>query len=224
MDAFLYNFFNTEILALVWPQLMRGLLITLQLSMAVVPLGLIAGLLVACAQSFGLRGVNLAMMAYTDFLRAFPPLVLLIFAYYALPFLGIELSTFMAVVLALVLNTSAYFAEVFRAGIESVPKGQVEAARSTGLTARQSLLYVVLPQAVRKMLPDLVSNILETIKLTSLASVVTLPELLRVARMAQGNTFNATPLVAAALIYLALLWPVVRVLARMEKRSQHNAR
>jgi polar amino acid transport system permease protein len=224
VEAFLYNFFNTEILAMVWPQLLRGLLITLQLSIVVVPLGLAAGLLVACAQSFGLRSINVAMMAYTDFLRAFPPLVLLVFAYYALPYVGIELSTFMAVVLALVLNTSAYFAEVFRAGIESVPKGHVEAARSTGLTSVQSLGYVVLPQALRKMLPDLVSNILETIKLTSLASVVTLPELLRVARMAQGNTFNATPLVAAAMIYLLLLWPLVRLLARIEKRTQMKAR
>jgi len=224
MDAFLFNFFNLDILALVWPQLTRGLLITLQLSVVVVPLGLVVGLLVASAQSFGKRWLDVAMMVYVDFLRAFPPLVLLVFAYYALPFLGIELSTFMAVVLALVLNTSSYFAEVFRAGIESIPKGQVEASRSTGLNALQTLVHVVLPQAVRKMLPDLVSNILETVKLTSLASVVTLPELLRVARMAQGNTFNATPLVAAALIYLLMLWPVVRVLSHMEMKSYAAAR
>jgi len=224
MEAFIFNFFNTEVLALVWPQLMRGLVITLELSAVVVPLGLAVGLLVACAQSFEQRYVNMAMVVYVDFLRAFPPLVLLVFAYYALPFVGVELSTFTAVILALVLNTSAYFAEVFRAGIESIPRGQVEASRSTGLNALQTLIHVVLPQAIRKMLPDLVSNILETIKLTSLASVVTLPELLRVARMAQGNTFNASPLVAAALIYLALLWPAVRILAHMEKKALAGAR
>ncbi|MBO9643059.1 MAG: amino acid ABC transporter permease [Pseudacidovorax sp.] len=224
MEAFLFNFFNLEILAMVWPQLLRGLVVTLQLSVVVVPLGLGVGLLVACAQFFGRRWVDLAMVTYVDFLRAFPPLMLLVFAYYALPYLGLALSTFMAVVLALVLNTSAYFAEVFRAGIESVPKGHVEAGRSTGLSSVQTLVLVVLPQAVRKMLPDLLSNILETVKLTSLASVVTLPELLRVARMAQGNTFNASPLVAAALIYLLLLWPVVRVLSHMEKKTQSAAR
>lgn len=224
MEAFLFNFFNLEILAMVWPQLLRGLVVTLQLSAVVVPLGVVVGLLVACAQFFGRRWVDLAMVCYVDFLRAFPPLVLLVFAYYALPFLGLELSTFMAVVLALVLNTSAYFAEVFRAGIESVPKGHVEAGRSTGLSSVQTLVLVVLPQAVRKMLPDLLSNILETVKLTSLASVVTLPELLRVARMAQGNTFNASPLVAAALIYLLLLWPLVRVLSHMEKKTQAATR
>ncbi len=224
MDAFLYNFANMDILTLVWPQLWRGLVITLELSAAVVPLGVLFGLFVASAQSFGIRSVNAVMIAYTDFLRSFPPLVLLVFAYYAMPFIGIELSTFMAVVLALTLNTSAYFAEVFRAGIESVPKGQIEAARATGINSTHCLIYIVLPQALRKMLPDLISNILETIKLTSLASVVALPELLRMARMAQGNTFNATPLVAAALMYLILLWPIVRGLAYLETQSLKQAR
>lgn len=224
MEAFCANFLNLQILSMVWPQLLRGLTLTLELSAAVVPLGLAVGLLVACAQSFGVRSVDLGMVAYVDFLRAFPPLVLLVFVYYALPFVGVELPTFAAVVVALVLNTSAYFAEVFRAGIESIPKGQVEAARSTGLGAVSTLLHIVLPQAVRRMLPDLISNVLETIKLTSLASVVTLPELLRMARMAQGNTFNATPLVAAALLYLALLWPMVRLLAYLEHRTAAAAR
>lgn len=224
MESFLYDFANMEILSVVWPQLWRGLVITLELSAAVVPLGICFGLLVASAQFFEIRSVNFLMIAYTDFLRSFPPLVLLVFAYYAMPFIGIELSTFMAVVLALTLNTSAYFAEVFRAGIESVPKGQVEAARATGLGPATSLVYIVLPQALRKMLPDLISNILETIKLTSLASVVALPELLRMARMAQGNTYNATPLIAAALMYLILLWPIVRGLSYIENKSLKGAR
>ncbi len=80
------------------------------------------------------------------------------------------------------------------------------------------MAYVVLPQATRNVLPDLVSNTLEVVKLTSLASVVALPELLRMARIAQGVTFNPTPLVMAALVYLALLWPLVRLLSTMERR------
>jgi len=79
--------------------------------------------------------------------------------------------------------------------------------------------YVVLPQAIRNMLPDLLSNVLEAVKLTSLASVVTLPELLRAARLAQGNTVNATPLIAASLMYLAFLWPLVRLTTRLERRA-----
>lgn len=219
MQAFATNFFNLDILSLVWPQLLSGLGMTLMLTLAVVPLGVGLGLLVACAYSFRRPALNALLICYVDFFRAFPPLVLLVFVYYGLPYMGIELQTFGAVVFALMINTSSYFAEVFRAGIESIPRGQIEASRSTGLNHLQTLLHVILPQAVRRMMPDLVSNILETIKLTSLASVVTLPELLRMARMAQGNTFNATPLVAAALIYLALLWPIVRLLSRVEKKS-----
>ncbi|MEQ9126584.1 MAG: ABC transporter permease subunit, partial [Alphaproteobacteria bacterium] len=106
-----------------------------------------------------------------------------------------------------------------RAGIESVGRGQSEAARSTGLTSAQTMRWVVLPQAARNVMPDLVSNTLEVAKLTSLASVVALPELLYSADMARSITFNATPIVMAAGFYLVLLWPMVRLLSRLEHRQ-----
>ena len=134
------------------------------------------------------------------------------------PFLGVALSPILAVALAFMLNTSSYYGEILRAGIESIPRGQWEAARSTGLSGTQTMRHVVLPQAVRSVLPDLVSNTLEVVKLTSLASVVALPELLRMARVAQGITFNPTPLIMAAAVYFVLLWPFVRLLSRMERR------
>lgn len=219
MDTFISNFFDIDIVVEVLPQLLLGLKNTLILSLIAVPGGVFAGLVIAVLFSLRKKALTVPLIVYIDFLRAFPPLVLLIFVYYGLPFLGLELSAMNAVILALLLNTSAYFAEVIRAGIESVPRGQIEAARATGLTGWTTLVQVVLPQAVRNILPDLISNILETIKLTSLASVVTLPELLRAARLAQGNLFNSTPLIAAALIYLALLWPLVRLITRLERRS-----
>src|SRR5690606_12292628 len=148
-----------------------------------------------------------------------PPLVLLIFAYSGLPFFGIRLSPFTAVCLALILSMTSYFCEVFRAGLESVGTGQREAAASTGLGAATTMVYIVIPQAVRNVLPDLVSNIVEVVKLTSLASVVAIPELLYNADMARAATYNATPMVVAALIYLALLWPVVRMLSRLEHKA-----
>jgi polar amino acid transport system permease protein len=218
MSAFLDAFLNPAVLARVWPALLDGFLTTLALSVVIVPAGLAAGLAVALLQSVGPRALRWALIAYTDLFRAYPPLVLLIYVYYGLPFFGLDTNAFWSVVLALTLNTSSYFGEVFRAGIESIPAGQVQAARATGLTAVQTTAHVILPQAVRNLLPDLASNVLETIKLTSLASVVTLPELLRAARLAQGNTTNATPLIAAALIYLACLWPLVRLTARFERR------
>ncbi len=120
------------------------------------------------------------------------------------------------------LNNSAYYGEIFRAGIVSVGFGQTEAARSTGLSYAQTLLYVVLPQAVRNVLPDLLSNTIEVIKLTSLASVVSLAEILYSAEMARSVTYNASPLVLAAGVYLVFLWPLVRLVSRFGRVLGHD--
>jgi polar amino acid transport system permease protein len=155
---------------------------------------------------------------YVDIFRALPPLVVLIFVYSGLPFAGIRLNPFTAVVVAFFLNNSAYFGEIYRAGIQAVAKGQWEAARASGLSQAQTVLHVVLPQAVRNVLPDLLSNIVEVIKLTSLASVVSLHELAYAANMVRSVTYNASSLVLAAALYLALLWPMVRLLSRFQRR------
>ena len=131
---------------------------------------------------------------------------------------GIRLTPIQAVAIGFLLNTSSYYGEIYRAGIESVGRGQWEAARSTGLTWTQTLGYVVLPQAVRNVLPDLVSNTIEVVKLTSIASVVSFPELLYSAEMARSLTFNSSPVVLAAALYLAILWPLVRLVSRLERR------
>jgi polar amino acid transport system permease protein len=219
MDAILQNFLNPEIAARVWPFLLQGLGMTLLLSAIVVPLGLAGGLAIALLRTLRIRWLDWLLIAWVDFFRAFPPLVLLIFLYFGTPFLGLDVPKLAAVALGFLLNTSSYYGEIFRAGIESIPAGQAAAARSTGLGRWQTMTWVVLPQATRNVLPDLVGNTLEVIKLTSLASVVALPELLNNARQAQALTYNPTPIVIAALMYLALLWPIVRLLSRLEHRS-----
>jgi len=189
------------------------------LTIVVVPLGLAGGLALALLSTVKIRALRLALVFYTDFFRAFPPLVLLMFIAFGLPFTGLDLPAFASVALAFLLNTSSYYGEIFRAGIESIPRGQLEAARSTGLGAAQTLAYVVVPQATRNVVPDLISNTLEVVKLTSIASVVALPELLYAARQAQSITYNATPIIAAGIIYLVCLWPLVRLLSRFEHRQ-----
>ncbi|MCW3475149.1 amino acid ABC transporter permease [Limobrevibacterium gyesilva] len=213
------TFLNAAILKAAWPILLAGLGNTLALSLLVVPLGLAGGVVLALLSTVRVQWVRWPLMAWVDFFRAFPPLVLLIFLYAGLPFAGLEMGGFGCVAVAFFLNTGAYYGEVLRAGIESVPAGQIEAARSTGLSRLQALAHVVLPQAVRNVMPDLLSNTLEVVKLTSLASVVALPELLFQARQAQSLTYNPTPIVAAAVIYFLLLWPVVRLLSRLENRA-----
>ncbi len=212
------QFFNLDIMWQAAPLILRGLGMTLLICAAVIPLGLAGGLLVALASGARARTVRVAVTVLVDLFRAIPPLVLLIFIHAGLPFAGLRLTPFASVCVAFFLNNSAYYGEIYRAGLDSVGAGQREAARSTGLTALQAMTYVVIPQAVRNVLPDLVSNTVEVVKLTSLASVVALPEMLYSADMARSVTYNPSPIVLAGLVYLVLLWPVVRFMSRLEHR------
>ena len=218
MEAIVEQFFNIPIMQRALPLLLMGLRQTALICLMVIPLGLAGGLAFLLLSRSSLRAVRSAAVVGIDFFRAVPPLVLLIFVYSGLPFAGVRPSPFTAVAIAFFLNTSSYYGEIYRAGIESIGLGQWDAARSTGLTASQTLAYVVLPQAVRNVLPDLVSNTVEVVKLTSIASVVALPELLYSADMARSVTFNSSPLVLAAAIYLVMLWPIVRLVSRLERR------
>ena len=218
MEAIGQQFFNLAIMERALPLLLMGLRQTIVICLMVIPLGLAGGLAFALASRASLSPVRWAAVVAIDFFRAVPPLVLLIFVYSGLPFAGLRPTPFAAVGIAFLLNTSSYYGEIYRAGIESIGLGQWDAARSTGLTVSQTLAYVVLPQAMRNVLPDLVSNTVEVVKLTSIASVVALPELLYSADMARSVTFNSSPLVLAAAIYLIMLWPIVRLVSRLERR------
>jgi polar amino acid transport system permease protein len=224
MNDFLEAFFSWEILSEAWPILLDGLGQTLLLSAIVIPLGAVGGLTLALLSTAKSPWVRWPLIAYVDVFRALPPLVLLVFVYAGLPFAGLEVSAIGAVAIGFFLNTGAYYGEIFRAGLESVPAGQAEAARALGLKRPQIMALVVLPQAVRNVLPDLVSNTLEVVKLTSIASVVAMPELLFQARQAQSVTYNATPIMAAAVAYFILLWPLVRLLSRLENKQLASRR
>ncbi len=209
-------FFNLDIMRKAFGLLFDGFLMTVLLCVLVVPVGVAGGLVLAMLATVKSRALNRALIVWVDVFRALPPLVLLIFVYNAPPFAGYKISEFTAVVVALGLNSMSYYGEIFRAGIESISRGSWEAARSTGLSWSQTMAWVILPQAVRNVLPDLVSNTLEVVKLTSLASVVALHELMYAARSAQQLTFNYSPLILAVIMYFIVLWPLVRLLSRLE--------
>jgi len=212
------NFADWDSAVRAWPLLRQGLVLTLELSSVALPLSLLAGLTVGLAYALGGRVTRALLIVWIDFFRAFPVLVLLILIYFALPFLGLRLPAFAAAVLALVLNNSGYFGEIFRAGLLSVPNGQMEAAQALGLTRLRAMRLVILPQALRGIAAPLASNSLELVKATSIAALAALPELLRSARVAQEQTYNPTPLMVAALIYFLLLWPFAHMVARLERR------
>jgi len=219
MQDFIEAFFNFDIMREASPILIQGFWQTILLAALVVPLGILGGIVLAVLSTVHHPLVRWPLRAWVDTFRALPPLVLLIFLFAGLPFLGLDIGAWGAVAIGFFLNTGAYYGEILRAGIESIPRGQVEAARSTGLTRGQTMVYIVLPQAIRNVLPDLISNTLEVVKLTSIASVVALPELLFQERQAQSVTYNASPIMAAAIVYFLLLWPVVRLLSRLENKQ-----
>lgn len=214
------TFFNWDILVRSFPILLRGLGNTLLLGCASIFFGCIAGLLICLGRLYGPRAVRLGAIFYIDVFRALPILVVLILIYYALPFVGIRFSSFTSATLALSMVLAAFTAEVCRAGIENIPKGQFEAAAALGLPFWLTLRKVVLPQALRVVVPPLTSNCVSVYKDTALASVVAMPDLLKQATDAQALMANPTPLIGAAIVYLAFLWPLVRLVSYLEERNK----
>jgi polar amino acid transport system permease protein len=212
------TFFNLDVLAQTWPLLLSGLRVTILLGLASIVLGMLGGLATALLRIYGPKPLRRLAVAYIDVFRAIPLLVLLVVIYYALPFVGIRLSSFAAATAALSLVSCAYAAEIFRAGIEAIPRGQFEAARALGFHWWPMMRLVVLPQATRIVVPPMTGNCINVVKDTALASVVAMPDLLKQATQAQALAANPTPLIGAALIYLAFLLPLVRLVAVLERR------
>ncbi|MEJ5022963.1 amino acid ABC transporter permease [Ochrobactrum vermis] len=210
------TFFNVRVLLDSLPQLLWGLLVTLKIGVTSILCGLAGGLCLAVGRLYLSAFFKSLIRIYIDFFRSIPLLVLLIIVYYALPFIGIKLSPFLSAVTALSLVSAAYTAEIFRAGIEAIPKGQFEASAALGLSNRYMMVDVILPQAIRVVIPPLTNNCINVLKDTALASVVAMPDLLKQATQAQSLAANPTPLIGAAAIYVALLWPLVSVVAKFE--------
>lgn len=219
MSGLIDTFLNGEVMLRALPMLGRGLVNTFYLAVTAIVIGTIAGVFVCIARLYGPKPLRIIATGFIDIFRALPVLVVLIVIYYALPFVGVRLDAFTSATLALSIVLAAFTAEVFRAGIMSIPEGQFEAARTLGLPFRVTLFKIVIPQAVRIATPPQTSNCILVVKDTSLASFVAMPDLLKQATDAQALMANPSPLIAAAAIYLVILWPMVRFVAYLEKRN-----
>lgn len=211
-------FFNWEKLEGNWWILRNGLGVTLFLALISAVGSVLVGLLVAILRAYNSPTLNLFLKAYVDIFRSIPMIVIMVVFFFALPFAGISLGSILSTVLALSLGYGAYASESIRAGIESVHSGQIEAARSLGLSRWQTIHKIILPQAIPVVIPPLTGNLVAMLKDTAVASVVAAPELLKRARELYTSKTNPTPLVAAALIYLAVLIPLVRAVNMLENR------
>lgn len=218
------TFLNWDVFVRVLPLLLSGLWVTFTLGLLAIVLGLVGGLILALSRLYATTPLRQITIAFIDVFRAIPILVLLVVVYYALPFVGIRLSPFAAAALSLSLVSAAYSAEIFRAGIQAVARGQFEAAKALSLSPFRTMTDVVLPQAIRVVIPPITSNAINVMKDTALAWVVAMPDLLKQATQAQALTANPTPLIGAAVIYLIILLPLVRLVALLEKRMAAGQR
>lgn len=209
LDIFLDAFFNQKVIDKYFPDILWGMVVTVQVALAVVATGIVLGLGLAAIRSFHIRPLNWLIVGFVDIFRALPPLVVILIVYFGLPNVGISLSSFAVLWLVLSLVLAAFSEEIFWAGIASIRKGQWEAARSTGLTLAQTLAYIILPQAVRITVPPLTNRTIAITKNTALGAVIGVPEILMQAQTAQSFSGNATPLLLGSLAYVALFVPVV---------------
>jgi polar amino acid transport system permease protein len=217
-ERFVDTFFKPELIASTWPKIVSGMVVTLQIATLVVITGIALGLLLAVLRAYRLRLLNGLIIVYADIMRALPPLVLVLIAYFGLPNVGLTLSGFVVLWLVLSLVLAAFAEEIFWAGITSIRKGQWDAARSTGLSFTATLHHVILPQAVRLTIPPLTNRTIAITKNTALGTVIGVPEILNQATTAVSFSGNATPLTLGAIAYLVIFVPVVLLGRNIEQR------
>lgn len=203
-----------------WPILLQGLLGTLQLATVSLAAGLALGLLVGAGRYSRRRLIHWPATAFVEVFRNTPVLVQIMWFFFAFPIISpVEVSAFTAAVLALSLNTTAFAAEIFRGGIQSIAPGQWDAARALGMTYPQQLRRVILPQAVARMLPAFTNRALEVFKMTSLASAIAFPELLYGAKTIAAAYFNPIEaFTTAAVMYVVVAYPLTQLVYALERR------
>jgi polar amino acid transport system substrate-binding protein len=207
------------------PLLLRGAAMTVVLSVLAMALAVAAGLVVVLARLYGVAPVRWLAKAYVEVIRGTPLLIQLFLIYYGLPEIGIRLNAFCAAVLGLGLNYAASEAENYRAGIQAVARGQTEAAQALGMSRGQALRHVVLPQAVRIVIPPVTNDFIAMFKDSSLVSVITMVELTKVYGMLAMTTYDYIGLgLMTAGIYFALSYPASILAGRLEERLRHDPR
>ena len=201
------------------PFLVDGLLMTLLVSACVIVLSLIAGLPLGCGLAFGPLWARVPIRLYADLVRGVLILVLLYFVYYGLPAIKVNLPSLLAAIVALTAFKSAQIIEITRGSFQSIPTGQTEAAKAIGLTLFDRFVHVLAPQAVRRFLPPFVNSVVDTVKGSSLVSLLGIVDLMLSLQQVIGRTHVALPLyLIGALMYFAINFPLSALSRRLEKR------
>lgn len=206
------------------PVLLRGAVVTLQIASLSCALGIILGTLCGLGLTSSHKLIRYPLELYTTLFRGTPMLIQILFVTFALPTLGIGVSRFWGVVLAIAFNSSAYIAHIIKSGINSVSKGQREAGKTLGLSNVQIVQYIVLPQAIRVVLPALGNEFITLVKDSSLASIVGVQELTKEGEIISSRTLDAlTVYLGVAIGYLIITTSLSIIVSLIEKRMNHHA-
>ena len=212
--------FNFALVVNSFPLLLEGALVTIKITALSVGFGLLIGLVASIARMSKLWLVKMLASLYVDFIRGTPLLVQIFIIYFALPMItGVRVDPLVAAITACSINSGAYVAEIFRAGIESIDKGQMEAGRSLGMTCGQTMYYIIVPQAFKRVIPPLGNEFIAMLKDSSLVSVIGFEELTRRGQLIIARTYGSLEIwLSVAVIYLAMTFVISRFVAYLERR------
>jgi His/Glu/Gln/Arg/opine family amino acid ABC transporter permease subunit len=211
--------FDLELIIDSVPFLLRGAVYTVQVSVLAIVFGLVLGWLFGLAAVSGVAALRAVTGCYVQFIRGTPLLVQIFLIYFGLPVLGLNLPAYWCGVIALGLNSGGFQAEIVRAGIESIDRGQTEAARSIGMSRFQTLVFILVPQTIRRVIPPLTNELITLVKSSSLLSAIAALELTHAGQLIIARTFAPFEIYAAvALIYLVMVNVLSRASALLEKR------
>jgi len=218
MDEFMN--FDMNLVVNSFPLLLIGAGVTIQITVLSTAIGFVIGLVVGVARISHLRPLRLLAEVYVEFFRGTPLLVQIFLFYFALPVItGQRIDPFIAAISACGINSGAYVAEIFRAGIQSVDEGQMEAGRSLGMTWLQTMRYIIVPQAFKRVIPPLGNEFIAMLKDSSLVSVIGFEELTRRGQLIIAKTYGSFEIwMSVAVIYLVMTLTISRFVAYLERR------
>lgn len=218
--------FNFDLVVTSFPLLLLGAGVTIKITAMSVALGVLIGLFVGIARICRVKPLRFLAAVYVDFFRGTPLLVQIFLFYFAVPVItGQRIDPYVAAVGSCGINSGAYVAEIVRAGIQSIDKGQMEAGRSLGMTWAQTMRYIIVPQAIKRVIPPLGNEFIALLKDSSLVSVIGFEELTRRGQLIIAKTYGSLEIwFSVAIIYLVMTLSISRLVAYLEKRYNTDDR
>jgi polar amino acid transport system substrate-binding protein len=223
-NQFLGMFLKPQLLVTSFSSLFPGWILCIGIVVAAYPFAIALGLLFAMLKISRHRVVRAIAITYINVLRGTPLFLQIYIAFFGLPMMGININNNLLGIVVMAINSSAYLAEIFRAGIESIPQGQYEAASSLGMSRVQTMFSIILPQTVRRVIPTVTSDFITSFKDTSLLSSVGVMELMMFSKNLTTVTGNITPYVAAGIFYLIVTLPLIKVVGIVENNIARSER